>query len=102
EVLDGAERALRAEQALLVHAAERWRADAPAEVVRPRVADGVGRRVRVPVRVTIEAGDAVARLHAAAVVRQVELLLRELGDEQAQALELLRVQNAVEEAEEVR
>src|SRR5688572_4110224 len=49
----------------------------------------------------VEASDAAARRFAAAIGGLVELLLREGSDEEAQALELLRVQEAVEEREEV-
>ena len=59
EVLDGLQRALRAEQALDVHAAQRRRVDAVAVLVRPDVADGVRGGVGVAVGVAVEAGDAL-------------------------------------------
>src|SRR5262249_47227967 len=62
EVLDALQRTLRAEEALDVDAAKRRRIDPMAVLVRPDVADGVGRGVGVAVRVTVEARDAEARL----------------------------------------
>jgi hypothetical protein len=49
------------------------------------------------VRVTIEAGRAAARLFRSAVLGLVVLLLRERRHQKAQALDLLRWQNAVEQ-----
>src|SRR6185436_21111931 len=53
EVLDRLERALRAEEALHVDAAQRGRVDAVAELVRPDVADRVRGGVRVAVDVAV-------------------------------------------------
>src|SRR5690606_3775940 len=58
-------------------------------------------RIRVAVRMAIEAGHAEMRAFTAPVVGQVELLLRERRDQETQPLELLRIQDAVEEREEV-
>ena len=74
----------------------RWR-------LRPDVADQVGRRRRVAVDVAVEAGHA---LHAVGLLRLavgggVELLLRELRHQQAHALQVLGVQDAVEDLLEV-
>src|SRR5262245_53160731 len=55
EVLNASEGPLRPEQPLLMHTAQRRRVDAVAELLRPDVADEVGRCVRVPVRVALEA-----------------------------------------------
>src|SRR5690606_12352112 len=65
------------------------------------IADEVSRRVRMAVRMTVEARDAEMRLLAAPIVRHVELLLRKRAHEQTQSFQLLRVQNAVEELEKV-
>ncbi len=62
------------------------------ELLRADVAHEVRGAVRVAVRVTVEARNALARLHRATVDRCVELLLRERRDEQPQSFELLRVQ----------
>ena len=62
---------------------------------------GVGRKVGclvgMAVRVTIEAGRAAARLLRAAVLGLIVLLLRERRHQKAQAFDLLRRQNAVEQ-----
>ena len=56
------------------------------ELVRSDVTHGVRGGIRVAVGVTVETGDTLMRLQAAAVLRQVELLLRERADEQPQSL----------------
>ena len=53
--------------------------------------------VGVAVDVAIETGHAPARLFAAAIVRLVELLLREGRDEQPQPFQLLRIEEAVKQ-----
>ena len=97
------QRPLRAEQPLDVDAAQARRVDAAAVRLRPDVAHQVGRRRGVAVDVAVEAGHA---LHAGgllrlAVGRGVELLLRELRDQQAHALQVLGVQDALEDLLEV-
>ena len=77
EVFHGLERPLRTEQALNVHAPQRWRVDPMAMLVGPNVADRVGGGVRMAVGVAVEAGHALVGLEAAAVFGGVELLLRE-------------------------
>src|SRR5258707_3190347 len=66
---DGLERALRAEQPLDLHAAQRRRDDAVADFLR----SGIGRKVRglvgMAVRVAVEARWAAARVFPAAVLR---------------------------------
>src|SRR4029450_12315337 len=74
EVLDRLERALRAEEALDVHAAQGDRVDAVAELLRADVADQVKGRVRVTVGVAIEARDATAWTIRAAIPGVVEPL----------------------------
>src|ERR1700752_2837903 len=95
EVLDRPERTLRAEEALDVHPAQRRRLDAAAVLLRADVADEVERSRRVAVDVAVEAGHAPHpfRLLGLAVGGRVELLLRELRDEEAQSVELLRVED---------
>ena len=66
EVLDALQGALRSEQTLDADAAQRRRVDAVPVLVRPDVADGMRRRVRVAVGMAVEAGDALGRLHALA------------------------------------
>ena len=62
-------------------------ADVTNEVISP---------IRVSVHVAVEAGDAqyAVRPISPPVLSGVELLLRELGDEESQALNLLGIQNA--------
>ena len=69
----------------------------------PDVAGQVGRRRRVAVDVAVEACDALhaGRVLRLAVGRGVELLLRELRDQQAQALQVLGVEDSREELLEV-
>jgi hypothetical protein len=86
------------EEALNVHAAKRGRVDPVAELLRPDVADEISGLVGVPIHVTVEAGHPD---HAVGTVRPpvlggVELLLGELGHEETQPFELLRIQEAVE------
>src|ERR1700730_16320686 len=61
----------------------------------------VGRQMRrlvgMTVRVAIEAGHAPARLLRAAILGLVELLLRKRRQQKTQALELLRIHDAVEQ-----
>src|SRR5690606_15071911 len=101
EVLDRAQRALGPEQALLRNAAKRRRVYPPAHLLRPNVADEMRRRIRVAVRVTVEARHAEMRPLTAPVVGHVELLLRERRDEQSEPFELLRIQDTVEQLEKV-
>ena len=67
----------------------------------PDVADGVRRRVGVAVGVAVEAGDALGRLHAPAILGEVELLLRKRRDQQPQAFELLGIEDVLEQPLEV-
>src|SRR3970282_873486 len=83
------------------HAAQRRHVDTAAEFLRPDVADEMSGAVSVAVRMAIEAGNAEARFFAAPVIGEVELLLRKLAHEQAKTFELLRIQDAVEELEEI-
>src|SRR5690606_16035835 len=101
EILDRTQCTLRSKQPLLRNAAQRRRVDASAHFLRSDVSDEVRGCVSVAVRVTVEAGHAEMGPLTAPVVRHVELLLRERRHEQAQALELLRVEDAVEELKEV-
>ncbi len=91
EVLDRLERALRAEQPLDVHAAERRRVDPMAELLRPDVADEVRRRRSCArsrgSRSSSRRGSARSERRSSVCV---ELLLRERRHEQPQAFDLLR------------
>src|ERR1700730_1282194 len=77
EILDRFQGALRAEQPLDVHAAERRRIDPMAIGLGTDIADKMRRAVSMTVRMTIEASDATARLLGTAILGLVELLLRE-------------------------
>ena len=103
EVFDRLECALRPEEALNVDAAKAGRVDAPAVRLRPDVARQVGRSRSVAVDMAIKACHAAhaIRLFRLPVGGRVELLLRELRDQQAQALEVLGIQDALEDLLEV-
>ena len=64
--------------------------------LRTNIARKVGCRIGVPILVTIKAGDATARPLRAAILRLIELLLRERRQEEAQPLELLGIEDAAE------
>src|SRR6185295_16648157 len=68
-------------------------------LLRPDVTDQVRGSVRVTVGMAVETRHAEARAIRAAVVNQVELLLRERRQQQAQTIELLGVQDALEQLE---
>ena len=68
-----------------------------AELLRPDIADLVVGPVGVAVLVTVEARDPEARVLAPPIRGRVELLLWERGQQEAQPLELLRVQDPIEE-----
>ena len=80
EVLDRLERALRAEEPLDIHSAQRGRINAMPVLLRADVADKMRSRVGVAVRVAVKARDAAMRMHGAAVARHVELLLGKRGE----------------------
>src|ERR1700724_4516188 len=65
--------------------------------LRSNIADEMRRTVGVAIRMTIEAGDATARFVRTPILGLVELLLRERRQQQAQPLELFRIQDAVEQ-----
>ena len=67
------------------------------EFLRTDVADQVRGPVGAAILVAVEAGDAQTRVLAPPIGREIELLLRERREEQPQAFELLRVQDAVEQ-----
>src|ERR1700733_15795485 len=64
--------------------------------LRTNIARKVGCRIGVPILVAIKAGDAAARPLRAAILRLLELLLRERRQEEAQSLELLWIEDAAE------
>ncbi len=102
EVLDRFQRPLRSEQPLDVDTAQRRRVDAVAMLIRADIADGVCRGVGVAVGMAVEARDALAGDQRAAVLGGIELLLRERREEQAQAFQLLGIQDALEKLLEIR
>src|SRR5439155_422254 len=97
EVLVGLERQLRAEEPLDVHAAQGRRLDSVAKLLRTNVPHQVRRSIGAAVLMTVETGNAEARMLAAPVGGEVELLLGKRRQEKAEAFELLGVEDAVEE-----
>ena len=67
------------------------------ELLGSDVADQMGAGVRMSVGMTFKAHDATTWAHRAPVLSLVELLLRERSEQQAQALELLGIQDPVEQ-----
>src|SRR5947209_11800778 len=68
-----------------------------AKLLRPDVTHKVRGAVGMAIRVTVQASYSSARMLRSSVLCLVELLLRKCGQEQAQALQLLRIQNPVEQ-----
>src|SRR5258708_14035458 len=97
EILDGFERALRAKQPLNEHASQSGGGDAMAGFRRTSIGCKMRRSVGMTIRVAIEAVHALARLRRAAILGLVELLLRKRRHQKTQALELLRINDAVEQ-----
>ena len=97
EVFHGLQRALRAEEPLDVHAAQRRRVDAVPVLVGPDVADRVGGGVGVAVGMAVETRDTEVRLEAAAVGGGVELRLRKRRDQQPQTFQLFGVEHVFEQ-----
>ena len=62
-------------------------------LIRPNIADGVRRCIRMAIRVAIETGHALMRTEAAPILDGVELLLRKRRDQETQSLQLLRIEN---------
>src|SRR5205823_6165909 len=96
EVYHRSQGPLRAEEPLDVHAAQRGRIDPTPELLRPDVAHQVRSGVGMPVGVTVEAHHAAAGPYRAAILGGIELLLRELAQEQSEPVELLGVEDPVE------
>src|SRR5260221_12319036 len=84
KILHRLERALRAEQPLDLHSAQRWGDDAMTGFLWTGVGSKMRGLVGVAVRVAVEARYAAAHPLGAAVIRFIELLLRERSDEQTQ------------------
>ncbi len=103
KVFDRFQRALRSEETLNVDATQARCFDAAAILLRANVADEVERAIGVAVDVAVEAGDALHAIWSIrfSISRRVELLLRKLGDEQTQSVELLWIENAIEQIVEV-
>ncbi len=103
EVLDRLQRALRPEEALDVHAAQRRSVDAVTELLGPDVPDEVGGVVGVTVDVAVEASHAEHTVSTVgpSVLGGVELLLGELREQEPEPLQLLRVEDAVEDLVEI-
>lgn len=72
-----------------------------AKLLRPDISDQMGGCIGMSVRMTLKAHDATARSLRTPVAGLIELLLRKRRDQQPQAFELFRIQNAVEEFVEV-
>src|SRR6266446_2244998 len=97
EILDRLQSTLRTEEPLNVHAAERQRLDAVAELLRARIGGEVRRAVLVAVRMAIKASRAKAGNLRAAILGRVELLLRKGRQQQAQSFQLPRSEKAIEQ-----
>src|ERR1700675_2526841 len=97
EILHRLECALRSEQALNLHPAQRRGGDAMTGLLWAGVGRKVRRLVGVAIRMTIEASCAAARQLGATVLGLVELLLRERCHQKTQALELFRGDDAIEQ-----
>src|ERR1700686_911507 len=67
------------------------------ELLRPDVADQMNSAVRVAVGMAIQAGYTAAGMLGAAILGLVVLLLRKDSKKKAEAVDLLRVENAVEQ-----
>src|SRR6266852_1223099 len=96
EVLDRFQSSLRAEDPLNINSAQGWSVNAMPVLLRPDITHEVRSPVGVAVRVTVEEGYSPARTLRPTVLRLIKLLLRELSDEQPQALQLLGIQQPVE------
>ena len=72
-----------------------------AKLLGPDVPDQMGGGIRVAIDVTFKTHHTATRTLRAAVFGLVELLLRERGHQQPQALQLLGVEDAVEQLVEV-
>src|SRR5882724_13098494 len=90
---------LRTEQPLNINATQRWRFNPPSVFLRTNVSHQMKCSGRMTVDVAIEAGDTshTVGLLRLAICCRVELLLRKLCHQQAQTIELLRVENAIEQ-----
>jgi len=101
EVFDAAQRPLRAEQPLDMHSPQGRGIDTVTERLGPDVADEMGGGIRVAIRVTFKTDHPPTRPFRPAVFGLVELLLGERRHQQSQSLQLLGVEDAVEQLEEV-
>ena len=99
KVFNTLEGSLRPEQPLNVHTPQRRRIQAVTEFLRSDVADQVRPCISVTVHVAVKTGDPSAGTLGTAVVRLVELLLREGRYEKPETLQLFRVENTVEQLE---
>jgi len=94
---------LRAKEPLNIDAAQACCVDAAAMALRADVADQVSCRRSVTVHVAIETGHTLhaERLRSFAIGSGIELLLRKLGDQQAEPFQILGVEYAREEFLEI-
>src|SRR5262249_38016187 len=91
EVFDRAQSALRAEKALDIDSAQAGSVYPSPVSLRADVAHQMCPTVGVAVDVAIKASYATARPFRPAILSDVELLLRKLGQQQAESFELFRV-----------
>src|SRR5581483_6217527 len=98
EILDAPQAPLGAVDVLPADAAETYRVQPDAALLGTDVRGDVKLSGRVAVDVAIQAGHPEARLGRLAVVGWVELLLRERRQQQAQAVELHRGQQILEQS----
>src|SRR6266540_4808121 len=101
EVFDRAQSALRTEEALDIDSAQGGRVYPSPVSLRADVADQMCPTIGVAVDVAVKASYATARPFRPAILGDVELLLRKLGQQQAEPFELFRIENAVEQLIEI-
>ncbi len=91
EIFNGFQCALRAKEPLNTYSTQGRCFDPVPELLRPNIANQMVCSVCVPVGMTIKTGNAKAGAVSSPVFGGIKLLLRELGNQQAQSFELLRV-----------
>src|SRR6266446_3342210 len=98
KVLDRLQRPLRSKQALNIYPAQRSSFNPAPVFLRANVTHQMEGPGSMTVDMTIEASHAqhTIRPLCLAIISHVELLLRKLSQQQAQAFELLGIENAVE------
>jgi hypothetical protein len=101
EIFNTLQRSLRPEQSLDVHASQTRSIQTVAKFLRSYIPNQMRPRISMPVRMAIEAGHSPVWLFGPTIFGCVELLLRKWGKEETKALQLFRIQNAIEHFEVV-